>query len=316
MNLRILAALAEDEAAQDAEHSKANPDFPGLLQIVPPQDGAPLAQRLARVPQRWICTSLSRPEKEITPEAISLLDANSMRRVGYAEIGLPDGRKLEFWRRDALIGLAESTLLESIDDVVTLNRWKPFYGAQDRSETVSRATRLKRGVAALISRNGAELCSGGEHFLDNVADHHNRQGFEPIIVGTRGDIRSEERTSKGRRCVFIGDSVAELRKLFLENDVSLVHAISGAGFPVAEALSFTNIPFVYGVHFWNELLGDHEHTGYFDEVTGGGRFRREFLLILSRATAIYANSRFTQKIIEEGFGVRCPIVYAVPSERA
>ncbi len=37
---------------------------------------------------------------------------------------------------------------------------------------------------------------------------------------------------------------------------------------------------------------------------------------LSRATAIYANSRFTQKIIEDGFGVRCPVLYAVPRERA
>jgi hypothetical protein len=69
------------------------------------------------------------------------------------------------------------------------------------------------------------------------------------------------------------------------------------------------------VHFWNEILGDSEQTGYFDEVSDRGRFRREFLLILSRATSIYANSRFTQKIIEEGFGVRCPIVYAVPRER-
>ena len=62
------------------------------------------------------------------------------------------------------------------------------------------------------------------------------------------------------------------------------------------------------------MLGDPEQTSYFDEVTDSGRFRREFLLILSRATAIYANSRFTQKIIEEGFGVRCPVVYAVPKD--
>jgi hypothetical protein len=199
---------------------------------------------------------------------------------------------------------------------VALNRWKPFYGAQDRSETASRTTRPKRGVAALISRNGAELYGGGEHFLENVAEHHIRQGFEPIIVGTRAELRGEERLFNGRRCVFVGDTAADLRKLFLENDVSLVHAISGAGYPVAEALSFTNIPFVYGVHFWNELLGDPQQSDYFDDVTGAGRFRREFQLILSRATAIYANSRFTQKIIEEGFGVRCPIVYAVPRERA
>ena len=318
MNLRILAALAEDEIVQrdGAETSAAN------FHVLLPEQGAdrpgsaPLAEYLSRMPQRWICTSKMQPDEDLATAVLSHLDANAMCRVGYAEIGLPDGRMLEFWRRDALVGLAESALLESVEDAVALNRWKPFYSAQDRSETASRTTRPKRGMAALISRNGAELYGGGEHFLDNVAEHHIRQGFEPIIVGTRAELRGEERLSNGRRCVFVGDSAADLRKLFLENDVSLVHAISGAGYAVAEAISFTNIPFVYGVHFWNELLGDPQQSEYFDDVTGKGRFRREFQLILSRATAIYANSRYTQKIIEEGFGVRCPIVYAVPRERA
>jgi tetratricopeptide (TPR) repeat protein len=318
MNLRILVALVEDEFVQrdEVETSAADLHLPGPLQADSRPAGVSLAEHLAGVPQRWICTSKMLPDESIAPEILSLLDTNAMRRVGCVEIGLPDGRKLEFWRRDALIDLAESALLETLDDTVALNRWKPFYGTQDRSETASRTTRPKRGVAALISRNGADLYGGGEHFLDNVAEHHVRQGFEPIIIGTRAELRGEERLSNGRRCIFIGDTAAELRKLLLENDVSLVHAISGAGFPVAEALSFTNIPFVYGVHFWNELLGDPQQTDYFDDVTGNGRFRREFQLILSRATAIYANSRFTQKIIEEGFGVRCPIVYAVPRERA
>ena len=318
MNLRILEALAEDESGQrdDAEVSAIGLHVVGPVRPGSGANGESLAEHLARVPQRWICTSKMQPDESVAPGTLSLLDANAMCRVGYAEIGLPDGRQLEFWRRDALIGLAESDLLETIDDTVALNRWKPFYGAQERSETASRITRPKRGVAALISRNGANLYGGGEHFLDNVAEHHLRQGFEPIIVGTRAELRGEDRVSNGRRCIFVGDTAADLRKLFLENDVSLVHAISGAGFPVAEALSFTNIPFVYGVHFWNELLGDPQQTDYFDDVTGAGRFRREFQLILSRATAIYANSRYTQKLIEEGFGVRCPIVYPVPRERA
>ena len=98
--------------------------------------------------------------------------------------------------------------------------------------------------------------------------------------------------------------------------MTLVHAISGMGFTAAEALNFTNIAFVYGVHFWNELLGDPERSEYFDDVSGGALARREFLVILSRATAVYANSRYTQKIVEEGFGVRCPVLYAVPRERA
>ena len=184
-----------------------------------------------------------------------------------------------------------------------------------RSDTAARTFMPKRGVAALVSRNGAGLHGGDKHFLDNVADHHNRQGYEPIIVGTRADRRGEGGNSNGRRSIFIGDSIAKIKKFFLESEVSLVHAISGAGFPVAESLNYTNIPFVYGVHSWNGILGDPGQEGYFDELWGRGRFRREFLLILSRATSIYANSRFTQKVIEEGFGVRCPIIYAVPGER-
>lgn len=316
MNLRILEALAEDEAIQHGDASSRVTDFRALGPFASKRDDASLAQKLAGVPHRWICTSRTQIEDCVTPEIFSLLDANAMRRVGYAELGLPDGRRLEFWRRDALIGLAESALLETLDDTVALNRWKPFYISRERNESALRTITPKRGIAALVSRNGAQLYGGGEHFLDNAAEHHMRQGFEPIIIGTRTELRGEERIENGRRCVFIGDTAADMRKLLLENGVSLVHAISGTGFPVAEALNFTNIPFIYGVHFWSELLGDAQQTEYFDDVTGGGRFRREFQLILSRATAIYANSRFTQKIVEEGFGVRCPIVYPVPRERA
>jgi len=313
MNLRILSALAEDEAGQS---ESAAPQLAALGPIRAATDGAPLVHHLAGMTQRWICTSKTQADEAAAPEFVTLLDANAMHRVGYAEIGLPDGRKLEFWRRDALIGLAESGLLDSLEDTVGLNRWKPFYGAPDRGGSAARKISPRRGVAVLISRNGADLYGGGEHFLGDVADHHIRQGYEPIIVGMRAEARGNEKVLNGRRCAFVGESAAELRKLLLENGASLVHAISGAGFSVAEALAYTNIPFIYGVHFWNELLGSAEQTDYFYEATGTGRFRREFQLILSRATAVYANSRFTQKIIEEGFGVRCPVVYAVPRERA
>jgi len=152
--------------------------------------------------------------------------------------------------------------------------------------------------------------------LMEAAELHAAQGYEPVILGTRPELEGEERTVGGRRAAFIGDQPADMRRFLLENGASLVHAISGMGFTVAEALAFTNIPFVYGVHFWNELLGDPQYPGYFDEVSGDALFRREFLVILARATAVYANSRYTQKLIEDGFGVRCPILYAVPRERA
>ncbi|HVU19834.1 MAG TPA: glycosyltransferase [Rhizomicrobium sp.] len=320
MNLRLLAALTDDESTPQ---TGAASSVAGMHLFELPRgaggDVSPssaLAASLEEIPQNWICTTAGYSDAATPPEIQSLLDANAARRTGHAEIRLSDGRRLEFWRRDALLCLAESGLLNGLDDSVSLARWRPFYGARESAMTNSRAGRSKRGVAVLISRNGADRYGGGEHFLENAAEHHARQGFEPVIVGTREDLRGEERIVAGRRCVFLGEGIAELRKFLLENEVSLVHAISGVGFPVANALNYTNIPFLYGVHFWNELLGDPEQTGYFDDVTGESRFRREFPLILSRATAIYANSQFTQKIIEDGFGVRCPVVFAVPREVA
>jgi len=319
MNLRLLSALTEDEVGLQADLAGTVVPldaFDSSQSIRRSDDAGPaaFAARLSGIPQNWICTTTGYSEETISPEIQTLLDSNVARRAGHAEIGLTDGHRLEFWRRDALLGLAESGLLNGLDDSVALARWRPFYGQRERVETSFRTTWPKRGVAVLISRNGADLYGGGEHFLENAAEHHARQGFEPIIVGTRSDLFGEERVVAGRRCVFVGDKTADLRKFLLENDVSLVHAISGVGFSVADALNHTNIPFLYGVHFWNELLGDPETTGYFDDITGQSRFRREFPLILSRATAIYANSRYTQKIIEEGFGVRCPVVFAVPRE--
>ncbi|MEI9929112.1 MAG: glycosyltransferase [Rhizomicrobium sp.] len=312
MNMRLLMALNEDEAL-------TRPDvavLPSHALGARTEQPVSLVHSLAEISQNWICTTQGSLEEEIAPEVMAMLDAMSARRTGYLEIGRADGRRLEFWRRDVLIGLAESGLLESLDDQVTLARWKQFYASREHVETASRMTRAKRGVVALISRNGAELYGGGEHFLENAAVHHARQGFSPVIVGTRADLRGDERALNGRRCVFVGDKADDMRRFLLENDVSLVHAISGTGFAVADALNYTNIPFLYGVHFWNELLGDPEQSAYFDDVTGASRFRREFPLILSRATAIYANSHFTQKIIEDGFGIRCPVVFPVPRERS
>jgi tetratricopeptide (TPR) repeat protein len=316
MNLRVLAALAEDEAHHPAaSNSLATPPLYAAPDPSQAGQGGELARYLNGLSHTWICTTKNHGDDDLSPELQGLLDAHAARRLGFVEIGLADGRRLEFWRRDALLGLAESGLLNAIDDAVALNRWKSLYGVRERNDPVIRAKWPRRRIAALVSRNGGELYGGGEHFLVDAADHHARQGFEPIIVGVRPELRGEERPLNGYRCMFVGDSVAEMRKILFENDVSIVHGISGVGFLIAQALNFTNVSFIYGVHFWNELLGDPQYGGYFDNVTDQSRFRREFLLILSRAASIYANSRFTQKIVEEGFGVRCPIVYPVPNDR-
>ena len=81
---------------------------------------------------------------------------------------------------------------------------------------------------------------------------------------------------------------------------------------MANALSHTNIPFIYGVHYWREVLGQ-EDEGFFDD-SGEPVPRPEFNYILSRASTVYANSDYTRDIIEKTFGVRCPVVYSLPKD--
>jgi tetratricopeptide (TPR) repeat protein len=308
-NLRILAALAEEESEQQsgARHSVVHVR---RLPIVAAAAGGtfdtPLAKRIAQVPQSWICTTAPDLDDETALAQLASLGPHRERRVGCLDVVLGDGRRFEFWHRGALVGLAESGLIDALDDAERLARWKPYYAAGGAKRARS------RGIAALMSRHGASMYGGGEHFLAQAAEHHARQGYEPVLVGTHADLAGADGQVNGFRSVYLGDAPAELRRFFLENDVALVHAISGLGFAVSEALNFTNIPFVYGVHFWNEMLGDSEHARHFDDVTGQPLFRREFQLILARAAAVYANSEYTQRLIEEGFGVRCPVVFATP----
>lgn len=293
LNLRILAALVEDEA-REHEGEKVG--------VVHHRN---LDAALAGPAREWVCvsdTDLSEDElsRRLAPQV------GRVRRLGHVEL-----KGLEFWRRDALVGLRESGLIESPRDA---RRYRHLYG--QRMNGYGGGHGARRGIAVLASRNGADLYGGGEHFLEDAAEHHARQGYEVVILGTRADLEGQEKVVGGRRAVFIGEEPADLRRFLVENDVALVHAISGLGFAVSEALNYTNIPFIYGVHFWNELLGDPERSGYFDDVSGSALFRREFLVILSRATTVYANSRYTQKLIEDGFGVRCPILYASPKDLA
>src|SRR6185437_11278340 len=122
MNMRILVALSEDEHHPDDANTMRSASVRSAR-----ADHA-FARQLATFPRRWICTSKAQWDQDISAEILAILSANAMHRVGYTEIAAADGRKLEFWRRDALMALAESALLESLDDTVGLNRWKLFYG--------------------------------------------------------------------------------------------------------------------------------------------------------------------------------------------
>jgi len=286
-SLRILSALTDAEAQQD-------------VQILDASEVS--IERLVTLKNAWICIRGWRGSAE--PFLEPLAQQTPLRR-GYAEVTGPLGTAA-FWRSEALAGLFESGLIGSLDDRALLERWQRFYRA-DPHQGPRRAL--------LASRHGSDLYGGGEHFLEDVAAHHEAQGYDVTVLGTRPELQGVDRHDGGRRRVFVADSPAAIRKFILENEVALVHAISGMGFAVAEALGFSNISFIYGVHFWNEMLGDGEGTSYFDEALGEPLYRREFSLLLSRASVVYANSHYTQEILEQGFGVRCPILFPAPHER-
>ncbi|MBV8976623.1 MAG: glycosyltransferase [Alphaproteobacteria bacterium] len=285
-SLRLLAALADEETAD-----------PSVVDL-------PSATResLTDLKHHWICTGGWTGDAESFAD---FLAEHRARCTGFAERDGPQG-KTSFWRAEALDGLIESGIVQGPQDA-GLARWQRFYAAVAQPQPRKRAL--------LVSRHGADLYGGGEHFLLDVAAHHEAQGYQVILLGTKSGFAGEDSRRGARRLVFLPENPAPLRRFVLENDISLVHAISGTGFLVAEALGFTNIPFVYGVHFWNELLGDGQGKAYFDEISGEPHVRPEFALLLSRAAVVYANSRYTQAILEEGFGVRCPILFAAPGER-
>ena len=241
MNLRILAALAEDEVRPEKEGDFPTPaaSYPHLFKSWCHRMARRSRIALTHLPQRWVCMSEARPEEGVSYEALSLLDAHSMRRVGYAEIGLPDGRRLEFWRRDALIGLAESALLESPHDVMALSRLEAFLlrTSAFRSSGIAH-DRGQDAAWRRSSRAMAPSCMAGASIFSRMRPINTTgRDSNRSSLGRARICKDREGNSNGRRCIFIGESAAELRRFFLENDVSLVHAISGVGFPVAEALN-------------------------------------------------------------------------------
>ncbi len=256
---------------------------------------------VAQLPYDWVQIVPQQTHVSLDPgqELVQHLTNQLDPRAGFH-----DERGIKLWRRDALQNLARSGLVKkpTIDDL------KPFEALHT---SVPRTVRP--GARAIVmSRNGAYKFGGGEHLLESMAEHYRSLGYEPLIVGTRPEFRGESGEVNGFRFAFVDEAPAALRRFFLEQDAHLVHALSGLGYRVAEALTYTNIPFIYGVHYWREVLGQ-EDDGFFDAV-GQPVPRPEFHYILSRATTVYANSVFTRDVIEKAFGVRCPVIYSVPKD--
>lgn len=301
--LRILRALSEEESgeAEVVTIAAIRPD--DRLERTLGEGLPPGGRSLPN----WICIAESGSQDVATVDLSALAAIGS--RAGFLTLN-GSGSQLEFWRREAIQGLVESGLLRSDDCARALSRFSRHYGSSRQPADTASSS---RGVVVVTSRNGGFKFGGGEHFIESVAEHYAEEGYSPIILGTRPELRGEERHINGVRHAFVEDSAAAFRRFVIENDVALVHAISGMGFTVAEALRFINTPFVYGVHFWRELLGGDHNSTYFD-VMNRPIPRKEFKVVLARAAVVYANSRYTQKIIEDSFGARCPIVYSVPRE--
>ena len=153
-----------------------------------------------------------------------------------------------------------------------------------------------------------------EQFIESMAGHYRSRGYEPIIVGYLSQFNGESGvTPAGFRYTFIEKRRSALLRLIVEEEVSLIHAVSGAGFLAAEATDHTPIRLIYGIHYWREFLGAEGDERYFD-AEGAPIPRLEFRYILSRASAVYANSDFTRHLLEQTFGVRAPVVYSVPAD--
>jgi tetratricopeptide (TPR) repeat protein len=256
----------------------------------------------------WICAQSGVQAIAAHPELGPMLQSPVARRAGWIEARLSDGRKAEFWRRAALDGLRDSGLLTGLDDADALRRWRRFYAPRGPA---AQAAGASPATVALIAPCSFEAGASADRFLEQIAEHHLRDGFEPVLVGVGAGPQPQTRGRNGLKRAFAGDSSAALRRILLVQGVTLVHAISGAGVSAAEALNFTNIPLVYGAH----LPRARPETGKRSPDVDEEAFRREFLLVLTRAAAVYASSTSARRAIEETFGVRCAVIHAATGER-
>jgi tetratricopeptide (TPR) repeat protein len=311
-NLRVLDTLigegvvANDGVAQRAKHAVDDAQSSGHGSRNAASSSPHSKQHFVEVSQDWVCTSGHVLESDEIPHVLAELETNGMRRFGCATLQLEKRRRLQFWRQEVLIGLEQSGLIDRPDDIDSLAHWKSYYGARRRGHLSPVAD--AKGIAAIVARGGED------RFLLNVAAYYASHEFEPMAVDLVSSGHGQKNAAHGIRQGSVGDTAAELRKFLLENDVSLVHAVSGTGSLILESLRFTNIPFVYGIHSWADALEDsscQKQAG----VDGRPASPKEGLFsVLSHAAMIYAGSRFIQKIAEENLGIRYPIAHAVRDE--
>jgi len=255
-----------------------------------------VAKTVERGGDSWVCISKT---GERNLEARRDLGRKIQSASGYVQIAGAGDQRLEFWRSEALIDLRDSGLIEGDETESHLARWKDAYAAQRRASSPDL-------VAVVYDADDPE----GERFAENAAAHHAREGAETVVVGAGAGSGFQEIPGDGFRHLSIRKTPADLRRFLLENNVSLAHAISGAGPVAAEAIRFTNIALVCGLHF-GEMPPSN---GDMIPIGEGVYSRQELLSIFERAGSVYTNSRIAQKFLETDFGVRCPLVSGVPHD--
>lgn len=257
---------------------------------------AAVSRTAEREVDSWVCVGKAgEPDLETRRDFGRKIEAAS----GYVQIAAPGNQKLDFWRSEVLTDLRDSGLIRDGESEGRLARWKDAYSAQRRASS-------SNPVAVVYDADDSE----GERFAESAAAHHAREGAEAIIMGARAGAGLQEAAANGSRHPCVRKAPADIRRFLLENDVSLVHAISGAGPVVAEAIRFTNIAFICGLHF-GEMVPP---TGELVPAGKGVYSRQDLVSVFERAGSVYTNSHIAQKFLETDFGIRCPVISGVPQD--
>jgi tetratricopeptide (TPR) repeat protein len=272
----------------DGENAAARLGLRALVRLVAAEKRPPAAPAQPAADD-WICVN-GGYAGAVDPRGT--LQSSRARGLGYIRIAGGDGRHADFWRSEVIAGLRESGLIRDDGDLQSLRRWKGVYG--------SRRPRPSASLAAIVFAADS-LAEDEQCFLRAAADHHAREGFKPILVGVRTGMGAHQVSDGDFSDMDIAGSVSGMRRLLLEKDVSLVHAIADVSVAAARALRFTNMTLICGLRPWSGQVAPVPFSG--TEFSS-----QEVLTVFERADAIYANSPSVQKAVELEFGVRCPIV--------
>ncbi|MGR3439022.1 hypothetical protein [Alterinioella nitratireducens] len=258
------------------------------------------AQRLRSGAFDWLVVCDQQIENSFSVARAHIAKAS---QAGYIQIS----DTMRLWKATAILDLLNSDIVKPRTIIDDLERMGKYY--------IRPAPSVAPGCALLVSRYGPIRFGGAEHFLHSAALHYKSLGYSPLLLGdikkiNHGKIPDVE---PGLDYDFCEMNPETLRRIIVERNVTLIHALSGTGGLMSAAVGDMNIPFVYGVHYFREVLGGDGGEVYFDSE-GAPIPRPDFEYLLSRASVVYANSTYTRDLIERAHGVRCPVIFSVPED--